>query len=97
MTGGGEILISKPGEKEDLCIKGDTAQVNETLGLLCMILNIVCSGLGTIISGIADSKGFNCKIVVIGIVQMILWISIIGWIWSILHGYHIYVRSSGKK
>ena len=94
---GGEVLISKPGDKEDLCIKGDSGEVNETLGLLCLILNIFISGSGTILAGAANSKGLNCKAVLIGIVQFLLVWTLIAWIWSIMHGYHIYVRSKGKK
>ncbi len=93
----GEVLIAKPGEKEDLCIKGDTGDVNETLGLLCFILNIVLPGIGTIVAGIANKEGLNCKAVLIGVVQMLLVALVIGWIWSICHGYHIYVRSKGKN
>ena len=96
MAGADDVLISKPGEKEDLCIKGDTGEVNETIGLICLILNIVWPGLGTIIAGVASTKGFSCAAVIIGICQMVLCAIIIGWIWSICHGYHIYVRSKGR-
>ena len=92
-----EVLISKPGEKEDLCIKGDTGDVNETLGLICLILNIIISGSGTILAGIASNKGLNCTAVLIGLVQLLLVFTIVAWIWSICHGYHIYVRSKGKN
>ena len=93
----GDLLIAKPGDKEDLCIKGDTGDVNETLGLLCLILNIFIPGSGTVLSGIASSKGLNCTAVLIGLVQFLLFFTLVAWIWSICHGYHIYVRSKGKN
>ena len=92
-----EVLIAKPGEREDLCVKGDTGDVNETLGLICFILNIFISGSGTILAGIANSKGLNCTAVLIGLVQFLLFFTVVAWIWSICHGYHIYVRSRGKN
>ena len=91
-----EKLIPKPGEKEHLCITGDTGEVNETLGLLCLILNIIFSGTGTIVAGIANKKGMNCTAVLVGLVQFLLVLILVGWIWSMCHGYHIYVRSKGK-
>ena len=85
------------GVKEDYCIEGDSGEVSETVGLICFILNIISPGLGTIIAGLISAKGCNCKAVCIGFVQAILTAIIIGWIWSILHGYHIYLRSKGKQ
>ena len=89
--------MQQPGAKEDYCIEGDSGEVTETLGLICFILNIIAPGLGTIIAAIAGSKGCNCKGVIIGCVQSLLVLVLVGWIWSILHGYHIWLRSKGKQ
>ena len=83
--------------KEHYLIEGDTGDVSETLGLICFILNVILPGVGTIVAGIIGAKGCNCKTVCIGVAQGVLAGFIIGWIWSILHGKHIYERSKGKK
>ncbi len=61
-------LVSNPVEREGFCIKGDTGDVNETLGLICFILNIFISGSGTILAGIANRNGLNCIAIIIGLV-----------------------------
>ena len=70
--------------------------MNETLGLICFILNIFIPGSGTILAGIADKQRIKCPALMVGILQMIFIIAIIGWIWSICHGYHIFLRSKGR-
>ena len=89
------IAIGQPGKSEDLCCKDDTGEVNETMGLVCFILNCIWFGSGTIIAGLVSQKGPKFPAILIGLVQMFL--VVIGWIWSIIHGYHIWMRSKGKK
>ena len=68
-------------------------QVNSSSkGLLLLVLNILIPGSGTLMSSCMDS-GFNLLALFCGVLQMALAILVIGWLWSIFHGYAIYVCS----
>ena len=73
----------------DSCI----VQVNSsTKGLLLLCLNIVLPGTGTLMSSCMDSS-FNILALICGVLQLAMAILVIGWLWSIFHGYAIYVAS----
>ena len=64
------------------------------VALVVLILNIVSPGIGSIVSAYYDPSGCNCKTVTFGILQMLLTIVIVGWVWSILMGLAIYSKSN---
>ena len=61
-------------------------------GLLLMVLNVLIPGSGTVFSSFMD-QSFNPLALIFGVMQMGLAIMVIGWLWSIMHGYAIYVSS----
>ena len=65
-------------------------KVPEPWGIIILIANIISPGLGTWISAYCKEDGFCCMAILLGIAQGITSIFIIGWIWSIWHGYKIY-------
>jgi hypothetical protein len=59
-------------------------------GILCLVLNVVPGGVGTIVAGI---RARHTGSIVVGIVQLLLVVALIGWIWSFAWGIAIYLRS----
>ena len=69
-------------------------------GIVCLILNIVFSGVGSIIAGV---MGKHNQTLIIGIIQLaagwlLFWvigpIGLLMWIWSIIWGVLIFQKSS---
>jgi hypothetical protein len=61
--------------------------------IICLILNILIPGLGTIAGAIlSDSSGVRTAGIVCGIAQFITTPILIGWIWSVVWGLYIYSR-----
>jgi hypothetical protein len=60
-------------------------------GILCLVLNIIPGGVGTIVAGV---KGKHTPSIIIGIVQLVLVFFILGWIWSVVWGVVIFRRSA---
>ncbi|MCP4367039.1 MAG: hypothetical protein GY797_02825 [Deltaproteobacteria bacterium] len=50
---------------------------------MCLILNIIWPGLGTMISACAGEK-FQCNTLCHGVLQWLTSIVLVGWIWSII-------------
>mmetsp|Transcript_41923 Transcript_41923/g.30776 ORF Transcript_41923/g.30776 Transcript_41923/m.30776 type:complete len:94 (+) Transcript_41923:37-318(+) len=67
------------------------AKTDQTVALICLILNIFWPGLGTIINAIYHEQ--PCEGIVYGILQMLTCIFIVGWIWSIVYGCKILDKS----
>lgn len=59
-------------------------------GILCLVLNIVPGGVGTIVAGV---RARHTGSIVVGILQLLLVIALIGWIWSLAWGIAIFLRS----
>ena len=85
----------------DLCEAGDEAEcscmndhkvfpvLNPCCAFILMMLNIfpLTSGFGTIFSACCCGDAIKpCKILMIGLLQFLMTLIIIGWIWSIIHG-----------
>jgi hypothetical protein len=70
--------------------------MNTTFAIILLIINIFLPGIGTIIAGIQCERrrrrNFN---IICGILQLLLAIILIGWIWSIIWGILIYKRNTG--
>ena len=64
-------------------------------GILALVLCILLGGIGTIIVGAIDDRGNDKKgIVILGVIQLLLSFIVIGWIWAIVWGILVFVRSS---
>lgn len=61
--------------------------------LVFFLLNIVFPGIGTISVGVIESWDWN--VIFLGLAQGITSIVLVGWIWSIVWGYGLYMNSTG--
>ena len=62
-------------------------------GLVLFIINIIFPGFGTIFSAFMDHEHTNSTALLYGILQLITSWLVIGWLWSVYHGYLIYKKS----
>eukprot|EP00300_Choanocystis_sp_HF-7_P017656 c19789_g1_i4.p1 GENE.c19789_g1_i4~~c19789_g1_i4.p1 ORF type:complete len:108 (-),score=16.20 c19789_g1_i4:389-679(-) len=68
-------------------------KVSKTMGIFILILNIVLPGVGSMIAGLlGGKKDMGCFWA--GLLQLLLAVFIIGWIWSIFWGVKIYTKST---
>ena len=65
-------------------------KVPDPWGIIILICNILAPGFGTCISAYCKDDGFCFMALLLGWLQAILTSILIGWIWSIWHGYKIY-------
>ena len=65
-------------------------KVEKSMALILFILNVFFPGIGTIISAFMDKEGVNNTALIYGVLQIISCVIVIGWCWSIYHGYLIY-------
>ena len=68
-----------------------------SMGMLVFVLNIIFPGFGTMIQSYYHKDGCSVSTWLIGLMQSILAICIVGWIWSIYHGYHVWLVSEAAK
>ena len=72
------------------------SKVPEPFHIVCLVLNIILPGVGTLVAIFAqEKKKFVVDKVIIGIVQLITAPFIVGWLFSIFWGWLIYQRSHG--
>merc|ERR1712176_232386 len=75
-------------------------KVDRCTGLICLLLNILICGSGTILAGcLAHNSDRRIKMnnVIVGTFQLVLFpYVLLGWFWSIYTGYLLYERSSGS-
>ena len=62
-------------------------------GVLIFLANIFLPGSGTMASGCCNGTKFSVLAILLGIGQFLTAVFIVGWIWSIYHGYQIYAVS----
>ena len=79
------------------CCKESWTDVSETIALVCFILNVISPGFGTVIASLVDKKGCNMTAFLTGWLQALSCVIVVGWIWSILHGFRLYEGSKGKQ
>ncbi|KNB45132.1 hypothetical protein JH06_1754 [Blastocystis sp. subtype 4] len=68
---------------------------DDTLRLVCVILNIFIPGLGTIIGGAVDKS--NIMVIICGVVQLVCASFFLGFLWSWVWAYFIYCRTQVCK
>ena len=73
--------------------KGIVQLTSPFCGLALLAMNTFIPGSGTLISACLDKEKFNVMAVFLGILQFSMAILVIGWLWSIFHGYQIYAIS----
>ncbi|KAL0488304.1 hypothetical protein AKO1_015467 [Acrasis kona] len=62
----------------------------------CLAMNIIFPGLGTLVaSRLVESQRKRKLNLIYGILQMLLGIILIGWIWSVIWGIMIFYRNNG--
>ena len=67
------------------CCSGAHVKISSCMALICLIINCMSGGIGTIISGVIDARGINCTAIFVGIVQILtVWFAF-GYIWGIIH------------
>ncbi len=69
-------------------------KVEPPTNLVLFIVNILLPGIGTIISAFMDKGGMNNTALIYGVLQLLTAWILIGWCWSIYHGYLIYLKGS---
>jgi hypothetical protein len=63
-------------------------------GILALVLCILLGGIGTIIVGAIDDRGNNkANIILLGVLQLVLSILFVGYIWALIWGILVFVRS----
>ena len=65
-------------------LKSEIPTTTTVFAFILLLINIFLPGIGTIIMSLMD--GFKPKTLVVGILQIVLIICLIGWIWSIWWG-----------
>lgn len=70
-------------------LTGSIRKVPQPWHIICLILNIIFPGWGTILDSFLPG-GLNVICLVIGLVQLFTCWLLIGWIWSIIWGVLIF-------
>ncbi|CAI2385474.1 unnamed protein product [Moneuplotes crassus] len=65
------------------------------IAIISLILNIFFPGCGTILNGLMGPK-IEIMQIIIGVLQMITAVCLIGWIWSIIWGILIFMKKKGS-
>ena len=80
--------------KEGTC-EAAVVKVDETMGLVCFILNCIpiTSGVGTMITACCNGGEFRGTTFLFGLLQFLLCWTIICYVWSIVFGYWIFQKS----
>ena len=69
--------------------------VGKTLALICLLINVIWSGIGTIIIAVANEAGFEQCSFIIGIVQWFTQVFFFfGKFWAIWWGWLAYQKAS---
>ena len=89
-----------------VCDGSIIADLRRPWHLVCFVLNIFAPGIGTMLSAFSSlhdktyqstERRVNFGTLVDGILQQLLTVVLVGWVWSILFGYALYVKVARKK
>ena len=69
--------------------KEEIYAIPQTWGKMCFVLNIIAPGSGTMIQSYYARDGCNCSTWLVGFAQGLTALLIVGWVWSIWHGYEV--------
>jgi len=83
----------KSGASAEGCDKA-VVKVEPGPALFLFLLNVIFPGFGTICSAFMDHEHTNTTALMYGILQLITSWLIIGWFWSVYHGYLIYKKAN---
>ena len=76
----------------------DVPKLNLLKAYGCAIANVIFSGLGTIVSSfLGDEPGVNKTQLVVGILQMLTAVYLIGWMLSIYWAYKLVMKASNNR
>ena len=78
----------------EMNVKVMAIKLEKTMGLVVLILNIFCSGLGTVLAGVLAKGDAMVPGIVIGLIQWFFCWALCPWIWAIYVGWTIYKNSS---
>ena len=67
--------------------------VNQVVGVIAAILNLILPGFGTMIASCAGNGAVSKTQLAIGLIQFLTTYILVGWIWSIYWGYLIAVKA----
>lgn len=67
--------------------------LDKNSALLCLIINILLPGIGTIAGGVMGEM----KLIGRGIAQLLLTIIIVGWIWAIVTGIQMVTNATWRE
>ena len=76
-----------------MCDRSIVTGLPQHCGLALFIINVILPGFGTVGSAFMDKDGFNFMAFIIGLIQSMLTFLVIGWLWSIFHGWAIMTSS----
>jgi len=65
----------------------EVCKVEGSMGLICLILNILLPGWGTLLSTVLGEPKFDIMQIVFALLQWFTTWLLVGWIWSIYWGY----------
>ena len=68
-------------------------RIPKDYAMICLIVNIVFPGLGTMIQSYYDRQGCNCGTWMVGLVQGLTAIFVVGWVWAIWHSVKVWELS----
>ena len=71
-----------------MCNEADLDPIDPTHALILLILNIILCPIGTLVYAcLSKQPGRN---IIIGILQALLTVFLVGWVWAIVFGWRVY-------
>ncbi|KAL0490844.1 stum [Acrasis kona] len=72
-------------------------KLGSPLHVICMMLNIFLPGIGTLVAACYSKNESKKKWnFIFGVLQLLLSVVLIGWMWSVIWGVLIFIRNRGK-
>ncbi len=74
-------------------MKNHLPVLSKTIAIIILIINVIFPGVGTMLLSCIGGE-FKKEHLFVGLIQMVLAICVIGWIWSILWGVLLLLKSN---